>query len=253
MWIAVLDAAGPVALGSYTALELVGFRNFAVEAEQLQLIVTRGSRVTPLQGVRVHESRRLHQGDITEVQGLPCTRPARSAIDAAAWQPYPRFACAMIAATVQQRIATPAEFDQALREVGRVRHKAYLRLTVRDAEGGAESLGEIDLGRTCERYGMVPPLRQTRRRDASGRWRYLDAEWYTPDGEIVVLEIDGSHHMDANHWEADMKRERSIVVSRRRVLRATAYEIRLEPESIIADLFALGVPDTQSCQTLTTL
>ena len=88
----------------------------------------------------------------------------------------------------------------------------------------------------------MPPNRQVIRRDATGRRRYLDAEWELPSGEIVVLEVDGSHHLDAANWQADMKRERSVVVSRRWVLRATTFEVRLEPAVIARDLRALGVP-----------
>jgi very-short-patch-repair endonuclease len=80
------------------------------------------------------------------------------------------------------------------------------------------------------------------RRDSAGRRRYLDAEWLLPTGEIVVLEVDGSHHLDIANWQEDMKRERSVVVSRRWVLRATTFEIRLEAATIAADLRALGVP-----------
>jgi hypothetical protein len=144
MWMAVLDAAGLVALGSHTALALLGFRSFAREAEEIHLIITRGARTTPLTGVRVPESRRLRSEQLIVVDGLPCTGAARSAIDAAAWQPFPRFACAMVAAVVQQGLASAAELDNELRYVGRVRHKAYLRLAVRDIADGAQSLGELD-------------------------------------------------------------------------------------------------------------
>src|SRR6478735_12689797 len=41
MWIAVLDAQPPAALGSHTALALAGFEPFAAEAERIHLIVTR--------------------------------------------------------------------------------------------------------------------------------------------------------------------------------------------------------------------
>ena len=65
-----------------------------------------------------------------------------------------------------------------------------------------------------------------------------------PSGEIIVLEIDGSHHMDVAHWQADMRRERGVVISRRWVLRATALEVRFEAHVIVADLKAIGVPTT---------
>lgn len=242
MWLAVLDAPPPAALGSHTALELAGSEPFAAEAAQIHLIIRRGSTPTPLPGVRIHESRRLSPDDIVTVDGPPRTRPARSAVDAGAWQPYPRFACLMVATAIQRRLATASQLQQTLEDVGRVRHRAYMKLAVKEAASGAHTLGEQDLGRVCRRYNLRPPTRQVRRQDSAGRWRYLDAEWELPNGEIVVLEVDGAHHMHVEHWAADMRRERAIVVSRRRVLRATNFEIRLEPAAIVKDLIALGVP-----------
>lgn len=72
--------------------------------------------------------------------------------------------------------------------------------------------------------------------------RYLDCEWILPDGSVVALEIDGAHHMEVEHWENDMKRERGVVISGRRVLRATANEARYEQSELAADLEAIGVP-----------
>ena len=242
MWLAVLDAGEDAALGSHTALELAGFKGLAREAADIHLIVQRGARATPLPGVRVHESRRLNVAELVDIDGLRRTETARSVLDAAAWQPFPRFACLMVAAAVQQRVTTPARLDEAMRTVGRIRHKAYLRLALADVRAGAQSLGELDLARLCRRFGLVRPRRQVLRRDRSGRIRYLDAEWDLPNGEICVLEIDGGHHMDVASWQEDMRRERSVVVTRRWVLRATVFEIRLEGAAVFADLRAMGVP-----------
>lgn len=242
MWLAVLDAGEDCALGSHTALELVGFQPFAREAAEIHLIVPRGCRTTPLTGVRVHESRRLRADGVVRTRGLPRTEVERSVLDAAAWQPYPRFACLMVAAAVQQRMTTPPRLDAAMQTIGRIRHKAYLRLAITDVATGAQSLGEIDLAKLCRRFGLVPPRRQQRRRDSSGRSRYLDAEWTLPNGEVLVLEVDGRHHLDVASWQDDIRRERSVVVSRRWVLRATGLELRLEPAAVARDLRAMGVP-----------
>ena len=235
MWLVLLDAGEDAALGSHTALELAGFKGFAREAADIHLIVQRGARATPLPGVRVHESRRLSVEELIDIDGLRRTETARSVLDAAAWQPFPRFACLMVAAAVQQRVTTPASLAEAMRTVGRIRHKAYLRLALADVREGAQSLGELDLARLCRRFGLVRPRRQVLRRDRSGRIRYLDAEWDLPNGEICVLEVDGGHHMDVASWQEDMRRERSIVVARRWVLRATVFEIRLESAAVFAD------------------
>ena len=241
MHIAVLDAESLAALASHTALELAGFRGFADEAVEIHLVVPRGAKATRLPGVRLHESRRLGPDGVTKRRGLPCTQVERSAIDAGAWQPFPRFACLMLAAVVQQGLTNAERLSDVLHDVGRC-GKTYMRLAVADIAQGAQSLGELDLATVCRKFDLVPPDRQEIRRDSRGRPRYLDAEWRLPSGEIVVLEIDGSHHLDVAHWQADMKRERSIVTSRRWVLRATTFEIRLDPASVMADLRALGVP-----------
>ncbi|MFZ0529003.1 MAG: hypothetical protein WAL91_00530, partial [Propionicimonas sp.] len=240
IWAAVLDA-GRCALGSHTSLELAGFRGFAAEATSIHLVIPRGHKVTPLAGVVVHESRRLQVAGLITTDGLPRTPTARSVLDAGAWQPSPRFAAIMVAAAVQQRVVTPAQLESALRTVGRIRHKQFLREAVRDASVGAHAGGELELARMCRRFGLVAPARQSQRRDPSGVTRYLDAEWDVPGG-TVVLEVDGKHHLDAASWQADMRRERAIVVSRTWVLRATNHELRHDPASLVSDLHALGVP-----------
>jgi hypothetical protein len=242
MWVAVLDAGYPWALASHTALELAGFQGFAAEAAQIHLLVPRGAKVAHMPDVVVHESRRVKPEWHVRDDGLPRTPVARSAIDAAAWQPWPRFACAMMAAVVQQRLVTAHELDAELAYVGRVRHKAYLREAIRDIAGGAEALSEIDLARLCRRFGLAPPRQQSRRRGSNGQLRFLDAEWDLPDGQVLVLEVDGAHHLQVQHWEADMRREREVVISGRRVLRATSYEVRVEARLVASDLAAAGVP-----------
>ena len=242
MWAAVLDAGYPAALASHTALELHGLKPFAQEAGQLHLLIERGAKVTAHPMIVVHESRRLEPAYHTEVAGLPCTAAPRSAIDAAAWQPWPRFACALLAAVVQQRLCTVDELEHAMRYVGRVRHKAHMREALRDIRGGSEALSEIDLVRLCRRYGLREPDRQVKRTDRKGRIRYLDAEWKLEDGRRVVLEVDGSHHFEVESWQADMRRERAVVIGGANVLRATSIEVRVEPKQLISDLLAIGVP-----------
>jgi hypothetical protein len=242
MLIAVLDVGYPAALASHTVLELAGFTSFASEADDVHIIIPRGARCHTLPGVLLHESRRVWPEFHVELAGLPCTDIPRSAIDAAAWQPWSRFACALVAAVVQQRLCTTDDLDHALRHVGRVRHKAHLREAIRDIRGGSQALSEIDLVRVCRRFGIKEPDRQVKRMDSHGRLRYVDAEWKLPDGRRVVLEIDGAHHLEVQNWQADMRRERGLVVRGAQVFRATAIEVRVEPALIVDDLLAVGVP-----------
>lgn len=242
MWVAVLDHTGPVALAGLTSLETAGFRFFGREAEMIHVVVRRGSRYHRFPQVWIHESRRFSVGDIDPDSVIPRTRLPRSAIDGAAWQPSVRYACGLLAAAVQQKICTAQDLGDELRYVGRVRHKAAMRLAVLDIAGGAEALSELDIAALCRKYGLRPPDRQRIRRDRAGRRRYLDCEWVLDDGTVVVLEVDGSHHAEVEHWQSDVKRERGVVISGSTVLRATANEARHEQAPLAADLAAIGVP-----------
>jgi hypothetical protein len=240
--IALLDPLRPTALACHSALEQGGFRSFAQEAHEVHVLIERGGTYFALPGVVYHESRRFDDHDIVTIKGLNATRHPRSAIDAGAWQRWPRFACAMLAAAVQQRMCTADQLAATLATVGHVRHKAHMRLAIADIVEGAQAMGEIDVATLCRRFNLRPPTRQRVRRDADGRVRYLDCEWDLEDGSVVVLEVDGSHHQLVEHWEADMKRERKVVISRRWVLRASNLQLRYEQEDVARDLIAMGVP-----------
>ena len=100
--------------------------------------------------------------------------------------------------------------------MGSVRHRATMRRALADIAGGADSLAEIDFARLCRSVGLPEPSRQVRRRDASGRWRYLDVEWRMPRGRLVV-EIDGIGHMERERWYDDLLRDAEIGTDRRTV------------------------------------
>jgi len=240
IWIAMLDYPGPVALAGLTALQSVGFTFFGRELELIHVVGPRGTRYHRFPDVKVHESRRFSTADIHPESPIPRTFVSRSALDAAAWQPYPRYACAVLAAVVQQRLCTAHDLATELPLVGRIRHKAHMRLALQDIAGGAEALSELDIATMCRDFGLPAPDRQRVRRDSSGRRRYLDCEWLL-SGHLVVLEVDGAHHMRVQHWNEDMKRERRVVISGRRVLRATAYEARNEPAELARDLRSMGI------------
>ncbi len=104
-----------------------------------------------------------------------------------------------------------------------------------------QSAGEHDVTAMCRRFRLPRPARQTRRKDASGRWRYTDCEWVTSLGRIVILEVDGSFHLDVDHWIDDMERERDLVVTGPVVLRCSTWDLRETPEIVAQRLQAVGV------------
>ena len=238
---AALHVGDKGCLAAATALEVHGLQGFC-DDDQLHVLTPRASTVAPLPGLVVHESRRLRPEHIVMRAGLPMTGLERSVIDRGAWQRRPRFVYALLAASVQQWLTTANRLLAELRTVGQVRHVAHMRLAVHDIVGGSQALSEIDLVRFCRKHRLQPPEQQAIRRDARGKKRYLDAEWRLLDGSVLVLEVDGAHHIAVAYWTEDMKRGRQLFKPGRYVLRCGAHELRLQPAELAADLELAGVP-----------
>ena len=191
LWVAVINGGPGAALAARTALAVDGLTGW--EREAIEIVVPHGAGVQSRPGLRVHESRRFDPvADVHATRQPPRTRPARSAVDAAAWSRHPRTAVGVLAAVVQQGLARPDELADELERAGRIRWHRLLAHAVADIKGGAQALSEIDFARLCRRYRLPEPVRQAVRLEASGRRRYLDAEWTRSDGRRVVAEVDGA-------------------------------------------------------------
>ena len=147
-----------------------------------------------------------------------------------------RPACGILAAAVQQRLATPASLRAALNRAPRSRHRAALIGAVDDIDQGAQALSEIDFARLCRRYRLPEPQRQAIRVDSSGRRRYLDAVWQRHDGRLVVVEVDGALHLSPNRWWDDQLRQNELALGDALVLRFPSVVVRTEPAVVAAQL-----------------
>jgi hypothetical protein len=121
-----------------------------------------------------------------------------------------------------------------LAAAGHARHHKLLTQVLGDIEGGAESFGEIDLGRLARRVGLPPPLRQSFRFDSAGRRRWLDADF---DGFFV--EVDGAVHLRPLRYWDDMERQNDLVIiTGKPILRFATVGIRIAPASVMTQLRA---------------
>ncbi|MGH3424237.1 MAG: hypothetical protein ACRDO8_05890, partial [Nocardioidaceae bacterium] len=152
-WAGLLHASdwsgGTAVLCGATGAEVDGLRGF--ESDDVHVIVRRGVHVPPYPGLKVHESRRFAPEDVHPVRTPPRLRTQRSVVDLASWRRPPRLACAVLAASVQQRVCRVGELDEVLDSAGRIRHAGLMRRVLEDIGGGAHSLAEIDVGRVCRR------------------------------------------------------------------------------------------------------
>ncbi len=241
-WAAVLSCGPRGALAAWTALQAHGLVGF--EREELHVVVPRGDKcLAPRRGggarLVVHESRRHVPDDVVVRRGrVPTHGAARAAVDAGAWATTDRAAAGVVIATVQQRLATPAQILDELDRAGRVRRARLLRAVLDDVVGGVRALSELDFARLCRDAGLPEPKRQRTRRDPQGRLRYLDVEWVRRrDRRKVVVEVDGRGHMRQSTWEDDSLRQNDVTIDDRAlVLRVPSSIVRTQPELVVAQL-----------------
>ena len=241
-WLGVLHAGSSSALTHATASEVAGL-TWTFDP-LVHILTARGDLVTDLPGLRFHQTRRPFETWIHSTAQPRRLRVEHAALLTAERDNSLRRGAGLLAAHVQQRLTTATRLLGASHEISRLRHGSVLRVALGDIEGGAQSFAEIDIGRLCSAADLRPPYRQSVRRDKQGRRRYLDCEWLLDDGRVVVLEVDGSFHMRTTHWWKDMQRERAVVISGRTILRCASIEIRLEPDAIVDDLIAVGIPSS---------
>ena len=240
VWLGVLHAGGSALAGGLTALEWHGLTGW--HRDEVTVLVDDELAFDAVSGVRFFRTRRSLADMRAQHVDLPVCRVEPAALLFAGYERSTRTAAlGLLAAVVQQRLTTADRLLGEIELMRPLRRARIFRSALLDIQGGAHSLAELDLGRLCRRAGLPPPRRQTRRRDAIGRLRFTDCEWLLGDGTVLVLEIDGSFHMDVDHWEDDLARQRRLSSRGRIIVRCTARELRDNPESVLADLKMHGL------------
>ena len=235
---ATLLHAGPDgALAAWTGLQQAGLRRW--ERAAVHVVVARGRTVAPLPGLVLHESRRFDPHlDVDPGAPLRSLRPARCAIDAASWTPRADTGVALLAATVQQRITTVADLRDELSAAGSIRHGRHLREHLGVLAAGADTLGEIRLGRLLQAAGLPAPRRQQVVR-VRGREGHTDCEVDLPDGSVLVLEVDGDDHNDERARVLDSLRDLSNAAATRPTVRVTPWALVHRRAELLAALRAV--------------
>lgn len=238
VWMAVLHAGGGSLIGGLTALEWHGLRNW--HRDEVTVLVDDELSFDEVAGVTFFRTRRplAHMRAQTP---MPLARVEPAALLFAAYDRSVRTAQGLLTAVVQQRLTNADLLATELAGMKPLRRAPVFRTVLRDIGGGAQSLAELDVGRLCRRAGLPEPRRQTRRNDSAGRTRFTDCEWTLPDGRTLVLEVDGAFHMDVEHWEDDIVRQRRLSSTRTVIVRCTARELRTNPADVLQDLKRHGL------------
>lgn len=240
-WLAVLHPSETGLVAGFSSAGDHGLARW--HRDELQVLLSRTAHVPgPIDGITYSRTRRDLDRLRSGRPGPPTVRLESAVLLQAAAERSPRTAQGLLAACVQQRLTTAEKLLDELTALQPLRRGVLLRDVLSEIAGGADSLAEVDLVRVCDEFGLARPRRQTRRTDRAGRDRRTDAEWDLPGGRVLVLEVEGPVHLEAERWADDVRRQRQLSSPDRTVLRCTSTELRDEPDELVADLLAHGVP-----------
>jgi hypothetical protein len=242
MWAGVLHAGPGSAIGGLTALERRGLEHW--HRDEITVLLAKSHNLQPIDGVRFVETRR--PVGLYATGALPTWRTEPATLLFAGYNRSRRTAHGLLAAVVQQRLTTPERLLVEIDRMQPLRWAKPFKRTLSMVAAGAHSLAELAVIRMCQAHGLPLPDLQTPRVDASGRTRFCDATWRLPGGRLVILETDGGFHMEVEHWEDDIVRERDLVTTGAIVLRCTARELDADPRRVVASLRAVGVGESSA-------
>ncbi|MEP6666300.1 MAG: hypothetical protein ABJA81_07630 [Nocardioidaceae bacterium] len=243
MWVTLLTAPPGAMLHGLSAANHDGLRGFTPDA--LTVVIAGASRnprgrqlaVPEEWGVEVRWSTKLGLDDVNTTALPPRTRLPRSLIDAASERVAERRARVIVLAAVQQRLVRTGSLWDALSRRGRCRNRAIIAESIRDAEGGIESLPEREFDVIRARRRLPLPTRQQVLRRRDGRY-FLDADW--PEFG-VRSEIHGIPHSEIRNWDNDLLRQNDLNIGGGGLLVFSSYAIRHLPDPVGDQLEAMFV------------
>lgn len=219
-WIALFAAAPGSALGGLTALAYDDFKRF-ITATPI-VIQPMGARPVSFDPLNQHWSVFLDVRDVHPLRSPRRTRPPRSLIDAASWEPNERRAREIVLAGCQQGLVSTRQLREALSRRGNCRHRGLVVESCLDAKGGIQSLPERDFDTIRRDLGLPKPDRQAIVKRADGKY-YLDVYWRQWD---LACEVHGLPHMRVENWDGDLLRGNEIAIRGKSCLIFSSYAIR---------------------------
>ncbi len=216
LWIGLKRAGSRAVLTGVTAAVLDGLRGHS--CSEIHVLLPAAHTVRGRHSLVVHRSTSLDPADVHPIRLPPRTRLSRSVADAAAWAQTSDDARAILAAAVQQRLVLAGQLRTVVERLGCILRRQLLLSTLDDVAIGAHSVLEMRFLRLCRRARLPAPSLHVRRGTGSSN-RWLDAAW---EEYGVVVEIDGSWHMEASSWWSDLRRQNRIVADGEVVLRYPA-------------------------------
>ena len=185
-------------------------------------------------GVRVHRSKLLQDGDVTEVDGIPVTSLPWTVVDYAAIASR-RQVRLVLEALERRLIYIGRELDELLDRTPNRKGVKTVRAAIADIKGPAPWL-QSQLEHAFRELIRTSDLPEPET-NVLVEGELVDALWRH---ERVIVELDGfAFHKSRAQFETDRRRDAKLTVAGYRVLRITQHRLQHEPEAVLADLRAL--------------
>jgi very-short-patch-repair endonuclease/predicted transcriptional regulator of viral defense system len=206
------------------------------EAERVHVSLARGDRRRP--GVRTHRVGSLPADEITTVDGIPVTTPARTLLDIASVVSPRRLEKALIEA-LARGLTSLKEVDSILQRHPRHPGAALLR--------AALGSGSPARARSVAERRFVALLRKARlptpEINVTVEGCEVDFLWRS---QRLIVEVDGrAYHSTNDRFENDRRRDRILVAAGYRVMRITWRQLVDEPMAVavqVAQALAVFMP-----------
>jgi very-short-patch-repair endonuclease len=185
-------------------------------------------------GVRVHRSKLLHEGDVTEVDGIAVTSLAWTVVDYAGITNQ-REVRLVLEALERRLIYIGRELDELLERTPKRKGVKTLRKAIAEMTGPAPWMqSELEEAFRELIRGSDLPEHEA---NVFVEGELVDALWRQ---ERVIVELDGfAYHKSRAQFEKDRRRDAKLQVAGYRVLRVTQQRLQNEPEAVLAEIRAL--------------
>lgn len=239
---AVALATGAEAVASHcSAASLLGFAGFR-RAGRFDVTIPRGRRPRHPEAT-VHRTLWLPECHVGAVDGIPCTRVARTLVDLAGVLPPGRTERALDSCLAAGQATVPAlaTVMAQLARPGRPGIGLMRRLLEERSGGYVAPASELEaLFRALVRSAGLPePVAQHDVGDG-GRWLGRTDHAY-PDLRLLIELDSRRHHMSKIDFEADRARDNRRVAAGWRPLRFTWADVTTRPKEVIDVLHRSGV------------
>jgi len=227
LWIAAVYAGGNgAAVGHLSATALLDVRRYAPPLPDV--VVPR--RHKPIEGIRLHASRRLDPLDVTEYRGIPVTTVARTLVDLTDSLTAEALANLIHEAAFRNRFSLTATRAAMQRANGRHNLDRLEEAIAAHLAGsaGTKSRKETAFRNLLKDACLPMPIANTYALGFE-----VDCLW--PDLKLVV-EVDGPGHARPRTRREDRERDGELSAAGYTILRFTNKEIEQRPADVLATL-----------------